>query len=86
MNCIKTGARVRFLEYGITHAADLFAVGDAIVVHCNYQDFYDGTHVRATHSVVVGDGYMNKDKRIFVVPADHVRDLGLLDVTLEVHS
>lgn len=49
MECIWTGARVYFANYGMTVAADLYCVGSAIVIRWNpkSKDFHKDTE--ATH-------------------------------------
>lgn len=84
MTCIKTGARVHFVDYGQTLPADLFQINDAILVHVNIQyalDTNQGTidSSRATHEVksVFGGGneFWRDDLGVFVVPIENVKFL-----------
>lgn len=72
--CIKTGAVVHFPEWNMTHAADLYAVGNCILIKMNYADFYASTNREVTHHAVVWNtGYIDKDKRIAFIPADQMK-------------
>lgn len=75
-NCIKTGARVHFYEYGMTVAADLFSVGDSLVVNFNPQSAVFEKTPEATHEVFLGQrGFLHKEKGVAVVPAGCVEVL-----------
>lgn len=81
MTCIKTGARVHFLDYGYVVPADIFRVGGAIVVRTPKladEAFpkYDGTN--ATHKVassIVGEEFWRADLGVFVVPAHNFSEI-----------
>lgn len=75
MTCIKTGARVKFLEYGVVHPADLYAVGDCIVIRTNPNiPFHEGIRgtTEVTHSAVIGQGFARQSEGIFVVPRSQI--------------
>lgn len=77
--CIKTGARVKVIEYGRVVPADLFQVGDTIVINLAGTDFeecgwFDGTEgmPAATHEVAISNGFFHKHKNVIVVKAHQV--------------
>ncbi len=79
-NCIKTGAVVCFIEYGQTFVADLFKVGDAIIIH-TAPDVFDKPmafdHPRpVTHDVYIGSaGLIDKRAGFFVALAANVKEV-----------
>ena len=68
-HCIKTGAHVHFLEYDLTLPADLFEVGDCVVINANAGAFDYGheLNLKASHRVAVGSGFLHKEKGLCVV-------------------
>jgi hypothetical protein len=77
MTCIVTGAKVFFEEYRVTHPADVYAVGNCIVIRiAPGRDFYDTIKSPATHAVqLFTDCFMRKHDGIFVVPSNQFREL-----------
>lgn len=85
MTCIKTGARVHFVNYGQVLAADLYRVNDAIVIRVLRPGSLElnlGTTIQlehATHAVVAPAGGQNEfwrdDLGVFVVPEDCITQL-----------
>lgn len=85
MTCIKTGARVRFTEFeNVVLSADLFQVGDAIVIRTNPQALGNRygkppSPFAATHAVTFPFGGQNVFQRddigVFVVPKNCVEFL-----------
>lgn len=75
-NCIKTGARVRITNYNITVPADLFEVGDCVVVNMNPGVFEYGHELslEATHEVMCVKGFLHKDKGVCVIPKELIRE------------
>lgn len=73
-NCIKTGARVLFEEYGFVFAADLYRVGNCIVIRTTRHRAYDQpTLLRATHVVTLGESSFGKEASgVFVVTEDQI--------------
>lgn len=72
-NCIKTGAVVKVVEYGQTIAADLFQVGESVVIRFSpgaFDQAFAFNHPRpVTHEVYVGSaGCLDKRGGIAVVP------------------
>lgn len=63
-NCIKTGACVHFLEYGQLIVADLFKVGDAVVIQFAPDAFNGQSSFKpsrpVTHEAYVGSDYLSK--------------------------
>lgn len=73
MTCIYTGAYVHFVEYGTYALADLFQIGDTIVVHLPgaLSDKTLGEHERqplrsVSHEVCIGGGFHRRG--VVVVP------------------
>lgn len=71
MTCIKTGARVKLVNYGCVVAADLYAVGTAIVIRANpgiqHTSNFD-PDAWHDYQVLVGEAaYMNSDIGVIVV-------------------
>ena len=76
-NCVKTGAQVLVLEYGRVQTADLFLVGDCILINFA-TDIHDGrwptvddgnVDVPEDYQVIIGlDGFWNDTKNVLVVP------------------
>jgi hypothetical protein len=76
-NCIKTGAVVKFTEYGQTFAADLFKVANAVIIRFAPNAFDDPmafNHPRAvTHEVYIGSsGLLDKRNGYAVADCAHV--------------
>lgn len=71
-NCIKTGARVWLIEYNETFAADLFAVGDCVVVNMNPHSLQFGRSEKTTHHLAVAGQFFHKDKGVIVLPSDRI--------------
>ena len=71
-NCVKTGAQVLVLEYGRVQTADLFLVGDCILINFA-TDIHDGRWPQpgkpADYQVFIGlDGFWHDTKNVLVVP------------------
>lgn len=79
--CTKTGAVVRFVEYGVSQPADLFVVDNVVVIRLNPDNyFYKSCDREPTHSVYIGDkGYVDPQRVTFVVPASAIRSLEVED-------
>jgi len=80
MTCIKTGARVHLENYDVIVAADLYSVGDVIIVRWTPQSYHQATPEdlkHATHSVrLVGhDLWHRDDLGVTVVPSHMIRTL-----------
>ena len=81
MNCIKTGARVRFPQYNMTLAADLYKVGNAVVIKANPRGMYDTRSWNsASHEVLLAEQdsfeYTPAQcQHVYVIPADHLVEL-----------
>lgn len=78
--CVRTGAVVYFSEYGCTVRADVFEVGDTVVIQLggafHKSATYDRkTALRATHQVEVGHGYFQKERGVVVVPREALKEL-----------
>lgn len=77
--CIKTGAVVLFEDYGQIYVADLFEVGDAIVINFTPDTWAKPlafSHPRRiTHLVTLSEGFLQKDKGVCVVLAKHLKDV-----------
>lgn len=78
MKCIKTGARVHFLNYGVTAPCDIFQVGDTRVIKApddvrSYRCTYGPDDV--THYAVVDFGFQTDDYRVFVVESQHLQEI-----------
>lgn len=69
--CIKTGAWVKFEDYGWSSAADLFLTDDQrfVIIQWNSDGrFYDPPPRTVTHRVQVGRHYHHESRGITVVP------------------
>jgi hypothetical protein len=67
--CIYTGARVLFAEYGALVAADLFQCGDQVLIQWMPQSLtYDWESEEVTHNVTIDHGYHHAERGITVVP------------------
>lgn len=67
--CVYTGARVLFTEYGATVVADLFQCGDQILIQWMPQSLsYEWSRDEITHNVLIGHGYHHADRGVTVVP------------------
>lgn len=78
-SCIKTGACVHFIEYDQYIVADLFTVGDAVVIHFT-PDAFNGAHSfqpsrPVTHNVYVGSDYLDKRAGYAVVKAANCKEV-----------
>ena len=78
-NCVKTGAQVLVLEYGRVQTADLFLVGDCILINFGanihegrWPAVDDGTGPLPegeAYQVIIGlDGFWHDTKNVLVVP------------------
>lgn len=68
-NCIKTGAYLRFTEYGAFAPADLYQVGDCVVAR--FVGLGHKSHLTVTHNVTIGQaGFYREDLGVLVVPSD----------------
>ena len=77
--CVKTGAQVLVLEYGRVQKADLFLVGDCILINFA-TDIHDGRWPAVddgtgplpegeAYQVIIGlDGFWHDTKNVLVVP------------------
>lgn len=81
-NCTKTGAVVKFIEYGQTFVADLFKVGDAIVVRFTPGSFDQVSSLTlderrpVTHEVYIGSyGLLDKRGGIAVALEIHLKEV-----------
>ena len=89
MTCIKTGARVHFVEMGCIAPADLYRVENCIVIRtpgaldncAMYEHELEG-HGQSlkdrpvTHTVTEGfNSFWRPDLGIFVVPINHVSEV-----------
>ncbi len=78
-NCIKTGACLHFSEYGQFIVGDLFAVGGAVVFHFSPGAFDKESAFApprpVTHTVYVGDDYLDKRAGYAVVKAVNCREV-----------
>lgn len=76
-NCIKTGAYVYFADYDMYSHADLYAIGNYIVVHWNVHGASHEAHREVSHQMNLGtENYHNKDSGISVVPAWQICAVG----------
>lgn len=75
-NCVKTGAQVLVLEYGRVQTADLFLVGDCMVINFGtsihegrwpVHDDADGDG-EAYQAIIGLDGFYHDTKNVLVVP------------------
>lgn len=76
MTCIKTGARVFLENLGCVLAADLYEVGDCIVIRSNPKAMENANRLPGaayTHSVwLTGKEFFRVDIGVIVVPAGQV--------------
>lgn len=78
MTCIKTGARVLFPEYSVILPADLYAVGDCIIVRTgpdwllNATEFARTDYTHIIHGVSYDNAFSRDDLGIFVIPKDNL--------------
>ena len=74
-NCVKTGAQVLVLEYGWIQKADLFLVGDCLLINFAapiYEGMCQEIGVEYPYQVCIGlDGFWHDKKNILVVPKSH---------------
>lgn len=71
-NCVKTGARVLVLDYGYAQRADIFLLGDTIIINFG-ADIFDGHRVMERegyeYQAIVGqDGFYHEGKNVLVIP------------------
>ena len=71
-NCVKTGAQVLVLEYGRVQTADLFLVGDCIVINFGaniHEGRWPEEGVETPYQAIIGlDGFWHDTKNVLVVP------------------
>lgn len=71
-DCVKTGARVLVLEYGRVQTADLFLVGDCIVINFGaniHEGRWPEEGVETPYQAIIGlDGFWHDTKNVLVVP------------------
>ena len=71
-NCVKTGAQVLVLEYGRVQTADLFLVGDCIVINFGaniHEGRWPEEGVETSYQTIIGlDGFWHDTKNVLVVP------------------
>lgn len=70
--CVKTAALVGVLDYGYAQRADIFEVGDTLVINFG-GDIYQGVRFKMEeippHQVSIGlEGFYHSDKHVLVVP------------------
>ena len=69
MSCLYTGAVVLFNEYGAAAPADLYGVGDIIVIRWSQHGLvYNADPANCTHAVDVSRGWHREDIGVTVVP------------------
>ena len=78
--CVRTGAVVLFHEYGCVGRADLFEVGNIVVIQLGHSfeksTTYDTNEIhQATHQVVIGPGWLHKGRGVAVVPREAIKEL-----------
>jgi hypothetical protein len=68
--CTYTGARVFFFDYDFVVPADLYVVGDVVIIRWNIKGrLYITPDTETTHEVTVGkDGWHREDIGVTVVP------------------
>jgi len=71
MTCIKTGAVVRFPEYGVTVAADLYAVDGVTIVRFIPSQWDYGNDREPTHTAYTEGGFWRRDLGILVASSLH---------------
>ena len=71
-DCVKTGARVLVLEYGKVQTADLFLVGDCMVINFGasiHEGRWPEPGVVPQYQTMIGlDGFYQEGKNVLVVP------------------
>ena len=71
-NCVKTGARVLVLEYGRVQTADLFLVGDCIVINFGasiHEGRWPEEGAEPPYQAIIGlEGFYHDTKNVLVVP------------------
>lgn len=71
-NCVKTGAQVLVLEYGRVQGADIFLIGDCILLNfgdCIHQGRWPSEGETVDYQVMIGmDGFWHEGKNVLVVP------------------
>ena len=71
-DCVKTGARVLVLEYGKVQTADLFLVGDCIVINFGaniHEGRWPEEGVEPPYQAIIGlEGFWHDTKNVLVVP------------------
>ena len=71
-NCVKTGAQVLVLEYGRVQTADLFLVGDCIVINFGaniHEGRWPEEGAETPYQAIIGlDGFYHDTKNVLVVP------------------
>lgn len=70
MTCTYTGARVFFAEYGYLVPADLYKVGDCVIIRWNTNGKeYGETEGQFTHNVpTIRNGWHREDIGVTVIP------------------
>lgn len=66
MTCIKTGAVVRFPEYNVTVAADLYAVDGVTIVRFLPSQWDCDNHREVTHVAYTEGGFWRQDLGVLV--------------------
>ena len=71
-DCVKTGARVLVLEYGKVQTADLFLVGDCMVINFGasiHEGSWPEEGVEPPYQAIIGlEGFYHDTKNVLVVP------------------
>lgn len=75
--CIKTGANVHFSEYGITIEADVFRIGNCILIRTktNQLNYDQGTDARidlVIHNNGGREQFWREDVGVFAVPEEEI--------------
>ncbi len=74
-NCVKTGGRVYFEDYGYTRNCDIHEIGDVYIVTSNppkrslaeEEDFSTFGRVNAQYGLRIGDGFTQNNCAIVVI-------------------
>lgn len=67
MTCTYTGAYVQFDDYGAYTPADLFVVGDCVIIQWMPEGWTHDQSRVPTHRVTIGDGYHHHHRGVTVV-------------------
>lgn len=71
-NCVRTGAAVLVLEYGFVQKADVFLIGDCILLNFGasiFEGYRPDIHAPCDYEVCIGmNGFWHEGKNVLVVP------------------